>query len=300
MIPINYHHLYYFWTAAKCGSIAAAKDRLYLSQPTLSSQLAELERACKAKLLDRSRKGVTLTREGRIVFDYCERIFTQGDELASVLESGFDGPSVLRVGIDATISRDAVVRILDFARRTDKTVRIAAFNGEIEVLGDRLRRHDLDMVVSNEDIAGRLGRGFKSRLVCSLPVYFVASPAVRRAITRFPQHLARVPMLMRPPGNPVREQVDEYLARHKVPAIVEADLEDVELIRRLAVGGRGVAAMNALAAGPDLRAGRLVRLHKAPTRIRELIWFTCSRNEKPNPALRGMTAALMSDFRVRD
>ena len=27
MIPLNYHHLYYFWVTAKSGSIAAARER---------------------------------------------------------------------------------------------------------------------------------------------------------------------------------------------------------------------------------------------------------------------------------
>ncbi|MBI5202122.1 MAG: LysR family transcriptional regulator, partial [Elusimicrobia bacterium] len=78
MIPLNYHHLYYFWVVAKAGSITAARERLLLAQPTLSLQLAQLERACGGRLLERSRQGVTLTPLGQQVFEHCERIFSEG------------------------------------------------------------------------------------------------------------------------------------------------------------------------------------------------------------------------------
>ena len=85
MIPINYHHLYYFWIAAKTGRIGAASRELRLAQPTLSLQLQQLERSLGCALLVRGPRGVTLTAEGRIAFDYCERIFSQGAELAAAL-----------------------------------------------------------------------------------------------------------------------------------------------------------------------------------------------------------------------
>jgi LysR family transcriptional activator of nhaA len=40
---LNYHHLLYFWTVARSGTIAAASKELHLSQPTISTQLKTLE-----------------------------------------------------------------------------------------------------------------------------------------------------------------------------------------------------------------------------------------------------------------
>ena len=41
---LNYHHLHYFWTVAREGSIAKACRQLHLTQPTISNQLRHLER----------------------------------------------------------------------------------------------------------------------------------------------------------------------------------------------------------------------------------------------------------------
>ena len=55
--------LRYFLAVAREPSFSVAAERLYLSQPTLSRQLKELEDELGKPLLVRSSKGVTLTEE---------------------------------------------------------------------------------------------------------------------------------------------------------------------------------------------------------------------------------------------
>ena len=50
MERLNYHHLFYFWTAAREGSVASAAAKLRLAQPTLSGQIKTLEDALGEKL----------------------------------------------------------------------------------------------------------------------------------------------------------------------------------------------------------------------------------------------------------
>src|SRR5579883_2603148 len=106
MIPLNYHHLYYFWIVAKSGSITKASKRLYLAQPTLSLQIRQLEKSLGHKLFHRTREGITLTPEGRIALDYCERIFLEGEALGRRLSAGSrNGPVFLRIGVTKSMTR---------------------------------------------------------------------------------------------------------------------------------------------------------------------------------------------------
>ncbi|MDD4004612.1 MAG: LysR family transcriptional regulator [Elusimicrobiaceae bacterium] len=298
MIPVNYHHLYYFWTVARAGSIAAATQRLYLSQPALSGQLRQLERACNASLLERNRKGVSLTFEGRIVFERCERIFSEGDELAFIIRNGFKAPTVLRVGVQPSLSREVLLRVLGFVRRIDKSCRTAIFSGETDTLGLKLKRQELDFIITNEDCSARLGQGHRSRLVGQLPVCFVANGIVKRLIRQFPADLTKTVMLLRPTGNPVRKQVDHYLSRRRISVRVEADSDDVDLLRRLAMQGNGVAALSVMTVAADIKAGRLASLHSVAVGIKEPIWFACPHHTRSNPALRVMTDILMDTFKI--
>ena len=67
---LNYHHLLYFWMAAREGGITKACRKLHLTQPTVSGQIRALERALKARLFERAGRTVTLTETGRIVYRY--------------------------------------------------------------------------------------------------------------------------------------------------------------------------------------------------------------------------------------
>ena len=64
---LNYHHLYYFWTVAKEGSIAAACEKLHLAQPTISGQLRRLEESLGEKLFTKSGRSLVLTDTGQVV-----------------------------------------------------------------------------------------------------------------------------------------------------------------------------------------------------------------------------------------
>ena len=49
-LDLNYHHLYYFWSCARIGSLTAAGRELHLSQSALSVQLKSLERSLGRRL----------------------------------------------------------------------------------------------------------------------------------------------------------------------------------------------------------------------------------------------------------
>lgn len=295
MIPLNYHHLFYFWTVGRLGSISGAAHELYLSQPTLSGQIKELEQSFHAKLLVRGRSGVALTPEGRAVFERCERIFSEGAELASFVRNGYKAASSLRLGLRPTVPREAALRLLRLIREKDRSCRVTIFSGEAEVLLSRLRQGSLDLVVANQDLSAG-SRELRGRLVSELPVFFVASRKVKRAIGRFPADLAKVPLLLRPADNPVRKQVDQFLSRRRLTCAVEADSDDVELLRRLAIEGRGVTALSGLAVADDLKTGRLRALHASPVGIREPIWLVCPTQPKADPSASRVLDTLMTEF----
>ena len=65
MTWLNYHHLLYFWTVAREGSIARACALLLLTQPTISGQLRALDKALGVKVFDRVGRRLVLTETGR-------------------------------------------------------------------------------------------------------------------------------------------------------------------------------------------------------------------------------------------
>ena len=65
---LNYHHLLYFWTAAREGSITRAAERLLGAQPTVSGQIKRLEERIGEDLFVRQGRELVLTETGHLVF----------------------------------------------------------------------------------------------------------------------------------------------------------------------------------------------------------------------------------------
>jgi len=299
MIPLNYHHLYYFWTTVKSGSITKASKKLYLTQPALSQQLQQLERALKRPLFTRGRAGVILTGPGRTVFEHCERIFTEGESLSRALAEGAAGPAVLRLGISAAISREIILKIRRAIKRPGVPTLMTVFTGSLGGLQDRLSRRQLDLAVSEVDLTPALGKDFSGRLVDAVPVHFVAAPRLKKTLRGFPPRGAEMRMLLRTPDNPVRKSVDAYLKRRGAAYTIAAETDDSDLIRIMAVEGDGVAVLSGLAAQKDLAQGRLATLNSEPTGIKEFVWFAASSRPAPDPVLRDILRELMTRFSLR-
>ena len=97
---LNYHHLFYFWTVAREGSIARACEVLRLAQPTISGQIRALEDSLGEKLFEKRGRGLVLTDVGQVVYRYAVDIFGLGRELQETLRGYPRGKSIeLRVGI---------------------------------------------------------------------------------------------------------------------------------------------------------------------------------------------------------
>ena len=83
---LNYHHLLYFWTVAREGSISRACKQLHLAQPTISAQLRKLEESIGEKLFERSGRNLVLTDTGQLVYGYADEIFSLGREMADAIK----------------------------------------------------------------------------------------------------------------------------------------------------------------------------------------------------------------------
>ena len=74
---MNITQIKYVLTVAKCASMREAASKLFVSQPALSSSIAELENELGILIFERSNKGITLTQAGHEFVTYAKKAVSQ-------------------------------------------------------------------------------------------------------------------------------------------------------------------------------------------------------------------------------
>ncbi|MFH2204339.1 MAG: LysR family transcriptional regulator [Elusimicrobiota bacterium] len=296
MIPLNYHHLYYFYSVARAGSIAQACKTLLLSQPAISTQLGQLERALGTPLFERKQRKLFLTEEGRFVLDYAESIFEMGQELQDNLKdhSRVEKASI-RMGILSGTARAFGHALVENVLNQFPLAYVSVREGELEVLLSELKDQRVDILLTSVSVHGRGQGKFLNRLVGTVPIVFAAAPAVARRYRRIPRDLNGAPFILPLKPSHVYYQILDRLAQWKVEPHTIVEVQDADLARRLAISGRGVAPLNAYTVAYSTPSKALTILGAKKTLgFSESVYLVTRKRKWLNPVV----AHLLKNFRL--
>ncbi len=251
---LNYHHLLYFWTVAREGSIAKASVTLRLAQPTISAQIATLERSLGEKLFTRAGRGLVLTDTGRVVLGYADQIFNLGRELLSAVRTPeADRPLVLVVGIADHVPKLIAYRLLEPVLHMRMPVRLVCREDRPERLLAELAVHGVDVVLSDAPTGpGSRVRAFNHELGAS-PTGLFAVPRLASALRRrFPAALHSAPFLLPRESSAIRGPLERWLEDHEIRPNVVGEFDDSALLKIFGQAGAGVFPAPTVIA-PELR-----------------------------------------------
>lgn len=285
MIPLNYHHLYYFYVTAKAGTIIKACKTLLLAQSTVSAQLKLFEAALGRRLFERKKQRLFLTEDGRLVLDYAESIFEMGQELQDAIR---DRPGAGRVAIQVGILNAAPrafgYALLECLLREAPTAHVTVVEGSLEELLTGLRQQKLDIVLSDVSIRNQDQDELSNHLVCKVPIVLAAAPHLARRYRKIPRDLDGAPFILPSVPSQVYHQIQDALAQWKVRPHMVAEVQDVELARRLALAGHGIAPLNAYTVSTSLPAKGLQVIGSGHSLgVYESVYLITRKRKWPNP-----------------
>ena len=244
MTSLNYHHLFYFWTVAREGSIARAARLLRLSEPTIGAQVHALEDALGEKLFERRGRLLELTETGQVTYRYATDIFTLGRELQAAVKGSTEGTRLhLRVGIADIVPRLVAFRLLEPAFLGLEPVEISCRNDSPSRLSRSLAKHDLDVVISDAppDSSGKVPT--QDRLLGESGLTIFGTETLENRLRRgFPGSLDKAPFLLPPSGTRLRRALDAWFAETKITPWVRAELTDNALLETFGRAGIGAFA----------------------------------------------------------
>jgi LysR family transcriptional activator of nhaA len=241
---LNYHHLLYFWTVAREGTVARAAETLRLTQPTVSGQVRALEEALGEQLFTRSGRRLVLTEMGQLVYRYADEIFSLGSELLDAVKDRPTGrPLRLMVGVADALSKLIAYRVLQPATALADRVHIVCREGRPDRLLADLSVHGLDLVLSDAPMPPASGVRAFNHLLGECGVTVFAAPRQARALRRrFPQSLHGAAFLLPTENTVLRRGLDQWFATQDIRVAVAGEFDDSALMNVFGQAGAGAFA----------------------------------------------------------
>ncbi len=297
MIPFNYHHLYYFYSVAKEGSISKAAKTLRLAQPTLSAQLKVFENYLERPLFSREGKRLILTDDGRQVLSYAKTIFDVGQEMIDNLgdRSGRKGSLKIQIGVSGFIPKTVVDALLRFILEASPETYLTVVEKEPSAMQEDLETHKLDMILNDLPYRAAPEEGIENFLLAKLPIVFCASRAMAAKYSKIPKSLHGAPLILPTAQSQTFHALQEYFMTQGVQPKVLAEIQDVEVARRLVLSGKGIAPLNEYSARHAPLHEKMVVLSpslKIP--VHDTIYLTRKKRRNPHP----LVSLVLEKFRL--
>lgn len=140
--------LRYFLAVAQLKSFSKAAELLYVSQPTLSRQVRDLERELGAALFERNARSVSLTKAGELLRDQAKQIVQLADATEAMVKQA--EPSIageISLGCSESESNRVIMRVMARMRELHPRVTFRVTSGNAQLVTDGVDQGVFDIGV---------------------------------------------------------------------------------------------------------------------------------------------------------
>ncbi|MEM8730126.1 MAG: LysR family transcriptional regulator [Pseudomonadota bacterium] len=160
-----------FVAVADAGGVTRAAGHLNLTQSAVSMQLKRMEEMLDIVLLDRSRRGVTLTAAGDQLLTYARQMVALNDELvARLTDQAFEGE--ISLGVPHDIVYPVIPRVLQQFHAAYPRVKVHLRTSYSAALRDAFARGECDLILATETSVGEGAETLAER-----PLVWIGAPS---------------------------------------------------------------------------------------------------------------------------
>lgn len=248
-----------FKEVAETGNISAAAKNLYISQSAVSQSIKQLETALQARLFARSPRGVTLTGEGQMLYQYVRNalgLLATGEDKLSQAQQLLLG--TLTIGASDTVTGQFLTPYLDEFHHQHPGIRLKIVSGRSAKVVSMLRSGAVDIAFASspKDSTLETWPCFATHSV------FVAGKNYHcdfdKIYTR--QEMAEFPLILLERKASSRLYLEKYFLQNGLRLNPEIELGARSLLVDLAAIGFGVAGVTEEFVRRDMENGRLRKL----------------------------------------
>lgn len=207
-------HLNIFVAVADYGSMSAAAAHLYLSQPTVSQAIRELEKHYNGLLFERLGKKLYLTERGKLLLPRARELVRQFEETEElILNQGQS--STLKLGSTITVGTCLTPFLIPELQKSCPEVKVSSYVSNTREIEQKLLRSELDAGIVEGEILSSDLTVLPIVEDCLVLAVGKEHPLYERKILKV-QDLNDQQFAMREQGSGTRQLFEDYAERHQI------------------------------------------------------------------------------------
>nr|WP_024964958.1 nitrogen assimilation transcriptional regulator NAC [Pantoea sp. IMH] len=238
---MNLRRLKYFVKIVDIGSLTQAAEVLHIAQPALSQQVATLENELDQQLLIRTKRGVTPTDAGKILYDHARTILRQCEQAqAAVINAGQTLNGQVTVGLaPGAAASSLTMPLLQTVRDRFPDVRIYLHENSGLLLNEKVMSGQLDMAVLYDHSPTA---GITSQMLMKEELYLVGATTCPGASVELSQ-VAQMNLFLPRDYSAVRKRIDEAFTLRRLSARIIGEIESVATLAAAIASETGVTVL---------------------------------------------------------
>jgi DNA-binding transcriptional LysR family regulator len=254
--------LKYFYEVARVGSLKAASEVVFISQPSLTKSIKILEEVIGSHLFIRLPRGMKLTKEGEVLYSYCQKLFGSIAEMEQKL-SHPDDPlaGTLRIGTYDSIAVYFWPKFLQKFLIKYKNLNIELTTGRSSEMQEKLDNGELDLILIVDPKAN-----LNIKVETLRTDYFKLYQTTKK--TKVYKSIDDAPILAMPNTLVGVQTIKDLLFRSGLGPRETFSISSLESIKELAINGIGFGLLPQMVAKEPLAQGKIeeVKVSKFPSK----------------------------------
>lgn len=232
-----------FCQVAECESFSKASKILYMTQPAVSQAIMQLEKELDIRLFTRTPKGVNLTKEGQLLYEYTSsaiNLISVGEKKLEEVKNLMVGD--LQIGVGDTISRYFLLPFLEKFHSKYPNIKLKIINRTTLELCEMLKSGEIDIAIGNLPIKDS---SLEIRKCIDIRDVFVCGEKYKEKLSEpiSLEELAELPLILLETNSNSRLYVEKYMLSKGIEMKPEIELGSHELLLEFAKINLGISCV---------------------------------------------------------
>jgi len=290
----NLSAYYVFYTVARKGNISQASKELFISQPAVSKTISKLEASLGTKLLIRSSKGVSLTSEGKKLYQHLSEAFYSielGEE--QLLYESDQKEKHITIGVSTTLCKYILLPFLQEYIRNHPQVKLSiSCQSSYETIQE-LQEGNIDIGFIGET---SISQDWIFQKTHAIKDIFVANNQYLERISAFSkvsqsfedsvERMSEATLLLMDKENLSREYADRYMLQNRINTGNIIEVSTMDLLIEFAKIGLGIACVIKDFVKKELEKGELIELPLPTNNTPRNVGFIYRKQKYDDPTIR--------------